>query len=99
MSAPLPRRGPGRPSMVPTLPILDRTVSTPTTPPDALCFRFALSVNDAAAYVGLCARTIRDAIHRGELACRYSGAKMLIGRTDLESWFASLPNEPTRQSA
>lgn len=59
--------------------------------------RFAMSIADAAHYVGVSERSIADAIRSGDLAARYLGSKALIKRTELEAWFEALPAERSKK--
>lgn len=58
----------------------------------------AMSVKDAAAYVGVSEQMIRQAIHSTEgndeithLRARKAGSRYLVARRDLDAWFESLP--------
>ena len=53
----------------------------------------AYDLENAAAQVGLSARTLDKAIRSGELVAHRSGAKKLILHKDLEAWIESLPTE------
>lgn len=53
----------------------------------------AVSVAKAAEMYDVSPDVIRAAYRSGHLPVRYLGAKILIGRADLKTWFDSLPTE------
>jgi excisionase family DNA binding protein len=80
--------------LTPIVPEITQPERLPTIP---FSERFALSVNDAAAYVGLSTSVIRQEVSAGRLAAKRYGTKLLILRVNLESYILGLPenaNEP-----
>jgi len=58
-----------------------------------------LTVDDAAAEVGLSRDSITKAIKNNQLPAKYFGSKPLVKFTELMRWFDSLPDEkPARAS-
>ena len=55
--------------------------------------KLAYTYDQAAAAVGVSARTLRELVARGDLAVKYVGSKPLILASDLEAWLEALPSE------
>lgn len=59
-----------------------------------------LTLNTAADEAGCSVKTLRRAIHKGELPKRYAlgskGAQLVVTRTDFEQWRTARGNVPTR---
>lgn len=58
-----------------------------------------LTVDDAAAEVGLSKDSIQKAIKANDLAVRYFGSKPLVPFAELRRWFESLPDEKPERAA
>ncbi len=61
-------------------------VSSPAAKPTG-AERLALSVDEAAAALGVDRRTVYAAVHSGELPGRRLGRRIVIGRDVLAAWF------------
>lgn len=59
----------------------------------------AYDLKGAAEATGLCEKTLRLAVKRGDLIANYLGSKPLFRPVELDRWIESLPTEATKRVA